>query len=188
MRSDPYEAIRCYYELMRKRTEKRAAQVSGSDSGQGEIPEKGTRVGTLEAKILSLSVCDEENVPGRAIQSGKDVAFELEYELGRPIPDMALTLGVFSETNVKCFESTIPSVGSALGAPRSRGVFRCQIPQVALQPGMYFVNVGLYPTNWDYVFDYHWQMHTMRVTEPAGNPPGLSGVLMVHPEWSAPER
>ena len=39
----------------------------------------------------------------------------LEYTLSEYVTDMAISLGIFTEGNVKCFEGTIPSANSIFG-------------------------------------------------------------------------
>jgi lipopolysaccharide transport system ATP-binding protein len=95
-----------------------------------------------------------------------------------------LTVGIFSENHVKCFEATIPSVRTLLGDLPMEGTIQCQLPSVPLQPGNYFINAGLYSPSWDFVYDYHWQMHRMLISGASTGPGVHSGVVAIHPIWS----
>ena len=64
------------------------------------------------------------------------------------------------------------------------GVLCCRFPRLPLIPGCYYINVGLYPTNWDYAYDYHWQMHPLLVLNGAGVQSQVSGVVALEPELS----
>jgi lipopolysaccharide transport system ATP-binding protein len=97
---------------------------------------------------------------------------------------MALILGIFSETNVKCFETVIPSVRSTLHLGSDNGKLDCYLPKIPLLAGRYYIDVGLYPIDWSYVYDYHWHMHVLHVESSNGIPAGVSGVISVNPVWS----
>jgi lipopolysaccharide transport system ATP-binding protein len=181
---DPKNAIRCYHDLMRQRTEKRAAQIWNGEAQPSPTVERGKRLGTHEATIDAVHLCDGYSRITDTIQSGGALTIVLEYRLVRPIPDMALTLGIYTETNVKCFETAILSTKATFGSLEKQGTLNCHLPKLPLLAGRYYINAGFYPTYWSYVYDYHWQMHVLHVLNEDGIPPGLSGVVSVQPMWS----
>jgi lipopolysaccharide transport system ATP-binding protein len=182
---DPKSAIECYDDLMRQRSERRAAQLSG-----GSIPnlavERGTRLGSQEATISAVQTLDEQERPTDTLQTGGNLTIVLEYSLAKPLSDMAIILTISNETNVKCFETVVASIRATLTQPNEKGSIRCYLPKVPLLAGLYYIDVGLYPIDWNYVYDYHWHMHVLHVESPSGQPPGVSGVISVRPVWSIP--
>ena len=58
MQGDPESAIQCYDDLMRQRTEKRAAQLAGGVTQSNLVVEHGSRMGTQEASILNVHLYD----------------------------------------------------------------------------------------------------------------------------------
>jgi lipopolysaccharide transport system ATP-binding protein len=108
---------------------------------------------------------------------------DLEIENNDEKSEMAISVGLFAEKDLKCFETFIPTVRNFTGSKTNTMKISCMIPSVQLLPGIYYVNVGLYPVNWDFIYDYHWQMHPLQVI---GDPGSLSGVVFVAPQWSAP--
>lgn len=182
----PEQAIARYHELMRERSERRAREVFG-DKAAAPRPGlgKGRRHGSHEATIEGVAILDAAGAPAASVPIGAPLSIEVAYQLQRPIDDMILVLGVFTPENTKCFEAQVLSMAERFGAPQPAGVVRCDLAGLPLQPGAYFVNVGLYPTDWSFTYDYHWQMHPLLV-EAAGERPGaLSGVVEVRPAWSA---
>ena len=97
--------------------------------------------------------------------------------------DLILSLGICTEAT-QCFEVVMPSATLALGALGEQGSICCMLPAVRLLPGRYFVNVGLYPTDWAFVFDYHWQMHVLEVTGAVHASHAVSGVVAMDSVWS----
>jgi len=67
------------------------------------------------------------------------LTIELDYRLVRPMPELALSLGTYSETHVKCFEALIHSVSGVLGALALAGTTRCHLPALPLLPERYYV-------------------------------------------------
>jgi lipopolysaccharide transport system ATP-binding protein len=181
---DSDAAILCYNDLMRQRSEKRAAQISAKGLPNLTV-ERGTRLGTQEAAITSVRVLDSQDRMTETIQSGDELKIVLEYRLARSLPDFVLLLGIYSETDVKCFETVIQSTSALFGTLGEKGSFSCHIPALPLQAGRYYIVAGLYPTDWSYIYDYHWQMHVLHVMSEKGiNPGGVSGVVSVDPVWS----
>jgi lipopolysaccharide transport system ATP-binding protein len=183
VQEEPKSAVACYNDVMRQRSERRAAQLSG-----GHLPdlavERGSRLGTQEATIRSVKILDGQGRRTDTVLSGDDVTVVLEYSLTKPLSDMAVIVGIYSQTNVKCFEAVISSL-SATALLGDDGTLRCYLPKVPLLAGRYYINVGLYPIDWKFCYDYHWNMHVLRVESLNGLPPGVSGVISVSPVWSA---
>jgi lipopolysaccharide transport system ATP-binding protein len=170
---------------MRQRTERRAAQLAGEGIQVNHLVERGNQLGTQEGTIDAVHLLDAHSRITDTIQSGGALTILLKYRLAKPIPDMALTLGIYTETNVKCFETAIPSTKGAFGSLEKQGTLNCYLPKLPLLAGRYYIAVGLYPIDWSYVYDYHWQMHVLHVSSEDGVPTGVSGVLSVRPVWSA---
>lgn len=184
MAGDPKSAIQCYDDLMRQRTEKRAAQLSGGTIQPSPVVDHGSRKGTLEAEICAVNLYDTHGRTINTLDSGDGLTIELEYNLTKPLSDFALALGIFTETNIKCFESCIPSVITVFGSLSKQGRLSCRLSALPLLPGRYYINAGLYPTDWSYFYDHHWQMHTLHVMDKNGVHSGVSGIVSLHPVWS----
>ena len=41
---------------------------------------------------------------------------------------------------------------------------RLSFEELGLLPGEYWVDVGVYPADWEYAYDYHWRAYSFRVT------------------------
>jgi lipopolysaccharide transport system ATP-binding protein len=182
---DPKNAIECFNDLMRQRSERRAAQLSG-ESPPNLAVERGSRLGTQEATIRAVQMLNGKGRATETLQTGDSLTIILEYSLAKPISDMAAILGIYNETNVKCFETVIPSIRATLTSPKEKGCLCCYLPKLPLLAGRYYIDVGLYPIDWNYVYDYHWHMHVLHVGSPTGTPPGVSGVISMSPVWSTP--
>jgi lipopolysaccharide transport system ATP-binding protein len=168
---------------MRQRTERRGAEL-GAAIRPNLQTEQGSRLGTQEATICAVHLLDGQNRTIDRLVSGSSLAIEIEYLVQKPLSDMALTLGIFSENNIKCFETYIASIRTTFGQLAEKGTFRCHLPELPLLRGRYYINIGFHPTDWSYVYDYHWQMHPVHVMNEKAMPADVSGVVLVRPDWS----
>lgn len=184
---EPKRAVECYNDLMRQRSERRAAQLSG-----GSLPDlfvgTGRRFGTQEATIRSVQIFDEQGRSTDKVLTGDSLTVALEYSFTKPLSGMTVILGIYDETNVKCFETVVPSIRAISTSRTSTGTLHCHLPKLPLLAGRYYMDIGIYPIDWNYIYDYHWHMHLLRVESPNGVPPGVSGVISVNPVWSVHTR
>jgi lipopolysaccharide transport system ATP-binding protein len=183
MQGEPKAALSCYHDLMRQRTERRAAGLTGTVTQPLQV-QLGNRQGTQEASISALRIYDKAGCITTSVRSGDPIAIELDYCLQEPIKDLALTLGIFSDIHVKCFEANIPSVNNVLGKLATHGRIRCELKALPLLAGSYFINIGFYPTDWSFVFDYHWGMHPLRIIQDKAPEVQASGIMSVNMNWS----
>lgn len=184
MQGEPENAVRCYHEHMRQRTEKRAAQLSDIPRPRTPAHGQGDRMGTLEAAISAVRLSDAKGKAASMTYCGDSITIELEYSHAASVSDMAVSLGIYTKTNVKCFETTIKSVKESFGPLSGHGYLRCHLSELHLLPGLYFVNLGLYPTHWDYIYDYHWQVHALHIKGRNPVNADISGVVSICPAWS----
>jgi lipopolysaccharide transport system ATP-binding protein len=181
--SGPESAIQCYHDLMRQRTEKRAEQIL-----QGpHINKKSDRLGTQEVSIEAVSLCDAKGKVVESIVSGGSLTVFLEYKATASINDMAISLGIYSESDMKYFETLIPSAKELFGPLNDKGTLSCFLPELPLLPARYFIQIGLYPNNCSYVYDYHRQMHVLHIEKKMGIPEYVTGVVSLNPQWSVLE-
>lgn len=182
----PEPALRCYADLMRRRTERRTAAL-GASRGVSCVPPlpRGSRQGTGEVVVEALRVLDRQGRPVDGVASGDGLVVELEYRSARPLDDLAISLGVYTAGHVKCWETAFASAAVTFGPLGSGGTLRCCIERLPLLPGEYVVNVGLYPPDFTFVYDYHWDMHPLWV-HGAPSTPGteITGVTALTAWWS----
>jgi lipopolysaccharide transport system ATP-binding protein len=183
MQSDPKSALSCYHDLMRLRTDKRIAQLSGGAGPTPLVPTQGSRQGTQEATISAVHIYDSDGRLTDSVRTGESLVIEIEIRITPPLRDVACTLGIFSDSQVKCFEAGLPSIQTILGASSSHQIIRCEIIALPLLAGSYFINLGLYPTDWTYMYDFHWQMYPLRIE--ANNTSGIytTGVVSLDTRW-----
>jgi lipopolysaccharide transport system ATP-binding protein len=178
---DPKTALSCYYDLMRQRTEKRARQIPTLDARSSLLMKQGNREGTQECSICAVRLYDERGQLTESVRTGAAVTIELDVEQQGYIKDAACTIGIFSVSHVKCWEAAIPSLQAVVGSFQKSHTIRFEIPNLPLVPGRYSINVGLYPPDWGYLYDRHWDMYHLDITGPMTFAPGVyaQGILLL---------
>jgi lipopolysaccharide transport system ATP-binding protein len=183
--AEPQSAIQRYKELLRLRSEKRAHLLGDQPATILEPEnESGKRMGTQEVRISEFHIYGKNRNMIQTLTSDSPITIEFAIDRHQPVPDVAITLGVFTEKDTKCFETVLRSVKASIGNFGSRLRVTCQVPELNLQPGQYFINVGLFPTDFSFSYDFHYQIHSLRVT---GRNPDLSGIVLAHPIWKISE-
>ena len=182
MRGSPVDALRCYDDLMLRRTEQRARWLRGQPADGPSPHGAGVRHGTQEGCIEAVRLYDLTGRAVATITSGDGLEVELDLRLPGAGTDFAISLGVYSEAHEKCFEILVESGAAQFGPLADRATLRCVLPALPLLPARYAITVGLYPPDCDHIWDYHWQMHKVLVVgeHPSGQ---VSGVLDLHPRW-----
>jgi len=183
LQDEPQSAVKCYHDLLRRRSEKRAERLSTQGIKLALEVGRGNRLGTQEATIDVVNLMDERGMIVDTVFSGDSVSISLKYSVTSSVNDMALILGIYNDVNVKCFESIIPSLFEKFGYCGPSGALRCDLPKLPLSDGRYYVDVGLYPTDCNYIFDYHWRKYVLHVQSRGGVIPGVSGIVAARPEW-----
>jgi lipopolysaccharide transport system ATP-binding protein len=183
VQGDPKSALTCYHDLMRERTNRRASLVASNSVLPHLLNAQGSRQGTQEATISSVRLLSQGREVKETLTMGQDFTIELIIELRIPFTDLACTVGIFSETHVKCFEAIIASMKSSFGMVHSPSLLQCKITSLPLLSGTYFVNVGLFPTDWSFVYDFQWQMHPFRIVSKSASLLNTAGVVALETKW-----
>ena len=161
IQADPTTAISCYHDLMRHRTEKRKKMLEGEFITP--LVDSHKRFGTFEATIEAVNIYTPDGNHLDILKSNDEFIIEIAYRTHSALSDIAVNLGIYTYNNLKCFEVSIPSLLSRFGSIGKQGYLRWHIKGLPLLVDQYYINLGLYPPNWDYIYDYHWQMHPLEV-------------------------
>lgn len=173
IQSDPHSALATYHDLMRQRTDRRAGQVSVASSSSLLRVTQGSREGTQECSISAVRVYDEKGQLTESVETGSPLAVEVDLQRGDHILDLACTVGIFNESHAKCWEVAIPSLMTVDGALQDKHTLRLDLTSLPLVPGRYFLNLGIYPLDWSYLYDRHWQMYPLHITGARTSGPGV---------------
>jgi lipopolysaccharide transport system ATP-binding protein len=127
LRDAPENALQRYDEIMSERTARRARALGRPAESDGAAG-GGERQGTHEATIDAVRIAGPDGRDSAQLDEGAPVTIELDYRLHAPLPDVALSLGIYSAARVKCWEALLPSAAAVFGPLAARGTVRCELP------------------------------------------------------------
>jgi lipopolysaccharide transport system ATP-binding protein len=136
-----------------QRTPNRPPQLSSSGM---ELRVNENRFGSLEAEILAVRLLPS------TIESGEALGVEIVYQLPESIETPVFSVSISHEDGRVCFDSNTANSELILNR-EGRGTLTLQIDRLDLSGGQYFVDVGLYPQDWAYAYDYHWHVYPLEV-------------------------
>lgn len=185
MQGDPTSAIKFYEDFVLQLGEKQVVEPQEEEVQQDPKTERGSRYGTQEAVINSIRLYNAQGEATNKFESSDSVTIELNYKLSKNINDMALLVGIYNDVDIKCFETYLPSVAETFGPLDENCNILCHLPNIPLVDGCYYISFGLYHTNWDHVYDYHWQTYPLYLSSSNGvDTSRLKGIVSIRPEWS----
>lgn len=161
-----------YVSEMRSETQKRTpSRPPQMTKGGIELRLNENRFGSLEVEIVDVQL-----LPKSHINSGDGLIVEIEYSLRQPIDAPIFNVSITQEDGQVCLNTNTQNQGISPLFIQGSGKIRLSFERLDLSGGKYYVNVGVYESNWDYAYDFHWHVYPLFVqskTEQSGilNPP-----------------
>ncbi|MEY2515420.1 MAG: lipopolysaccharide transport system ATP-binding protein [bacterium] len=163
---DAAEIVSLYRSAMHDETRARTPQASPSDSAAAGLQLGASRLGSQEAIIRDVALLDAAHEPAREIPHGSGLTVSLTIDplggvLDRPIVSVTITRATDELT---CYDTATDADGVALGRVAEPLRIEVAFEGLALLPGDYWVDVGVYPAGWEYAYDHHEGAYRFRVT------------------------
>jgi lipopolysaccharide transport system ATP-binding protein len=176
---------------------KYAAAVSAfSASGSAEILSMTTqgvvlhpgknRFGGLDVEITDVRICTTSDTSGLKLAPGDSLSVDLDYVFNRNIRAALFSVTVIHDDGRVCFATKTQQPASELPQDANSGSIAVRWQNIHLQPGIYFVEVGVYDENWTYAYDYHARTYPLvvRASSLSGlNAAVAAGEFSPRPEW-----
>jgi lipopolysaccharide transport system ATP-binding protein len=171
----PAEVAGMYEAEMNLETLRRTPDAPASLTATGvTLVSKKNRLGSLEVEISNVKLR-----PSGILRSGEPL--EIEFDLGAradvrsPILVVSITDKdgrLCLDTNTRAARIEVPDLDRAARV-------RLSIDRLDLGTGRYFVNVGVYETEWNYAYDSHVTAYLLEVQ----GPPAHQGLLAPPVRW-----
>jgi lipopolysaccharide transport system ATP-binding protein len=161
------EVVAQYREAMHSATRDITPAPAGST---GDLELRRNRFGSQEATIEDVALCDGMGRPVAELSSGAplEVSFVVRTSPGHPVsaPIVGMTISRASDGTI-CYDTDTASeavlVHEIDGACRFSLIFE----RLDLIPDDYFVDLGVYESDWRHAYDYHWHVYGLRVIGPS---------------------
>jgi lipopolysaccharide transport system ATP-binding protein len=114
----------------------------------------GNRFGSLEIAITDVRLTTGQ---GSASEMAEDdvLSVELDYEVTSPVDAPIFCITVVHDDGRVCLTTSSDQSQIALPAAPSTGHVTTRLQLSRLDPGTYFIDVGVYEKHWAFAYDYH---------------------------------
>jgi lipopolysaccharide transport system ATP-binding protein len=169
-----------YREAMHSETRDRtpAAQSSG-----GPLELRRNRFGSQEATIDQVELRDGLGRPVAELTSGRplEVSLLVRTPPDRPVrsPIVGLTISRAADGTV-CYDTNTANAGVLIHELAGERRLSLVFERLDLIPGEYFVDVGVYESDWRHAYDYHWHVYSLTVLGPTTD----GGVFVPPHRWT----
>jgi lipopolysaccharide transport system ATP-binding protein len=154
------EVVTGQYEVeMRSETRRRTPHRPTTLAASGlELEVNRNRFGSLEVEILDVRLS-----PADQVRQGEAVAVAIEFRASKPVRAPRFNVGISrAEDGFSCLDLN-SDVTADRAAVSGTGRATLSIKRLDLVAGHYYVNVGVFQSDWEYAYDYHWEVYPLRV-------------------------
>jgi lipopolysaccharide transport system ATP-binding protein len=140
------------------------------------------RFGSQALTLHQVSIHGPAGSPEGTVPAGGSLTITCSLHPHDPrIADPVLLASIVRlADDVVCAECSSAG-GLRLGPVRAPMNVALEIDRLDLAPGEYAVDLGVYPADWAYAYDYHWRAHRLRVSGEGG----AAGVMRPPYRWTA---
>jgi homopolymeric O-antigen transport system ATP-binding protein len=165
-------------ETLRRTPEDAPASVTGG--GITLVP-KQNRLGSLEVEISNVKLR-----PSGTLRCGDPLEVEFDLDARAGVRSPILVVSIVNEDGTMCVDTNTRSAGIEVPDLAGAARVRLAIDRLELGTGRYFVNVGVYETEWSYAYDSHVHAYPLQVEGPSAH----RGLLAPPVRWrlEAPSR
>lgn len=174
---DNAKAVAGYYEQeMREGSMRRTPKISSRITANGtELLPKENRFGSMEMEIADVILH-----PGPILSSGGPLEIEIHHECQATILSPIFSVSITRPDGTVCFDTNTQAARIPITQTNGSGSIRLNIDRLDLAPGAYFVNVGVFETNWSHAYDFHWHVYQLMVEGGSAH----KGILAPPCRWS----
>jgi homopolymeric O-antigen transport system ATP-binding protein len=157
------EVVAEYREAMHSRTRDRTPAPGGPT---GDLELRRNRFGSQEATIENVGLRDGlgHSIAELSTGAALDVSFIVRTPPGRPVraPIVVVTISRATDGTI-CYDTNTANEGVLVHEIDGECHVSLLFERLDLIPGEYLVDVGVYEKEWEYAYDHHWHVYSLRV-------------------------
>jgi lipopolysaccharide transport system ATP-binding protein len=160
------EIVALYRTAMHDETRARTPPPEDDEAPLEGLELGRNRFGSQEAVLRDVLVRGADGLPVEQIAVGEGLSLTVTIDpvagaLERPIVGATITRVADELT---CYDTSTDGAGLSLGRVGDGCQVRLSFQELALLPGEYWIDVGVFAADWAYAYDYHWRAYRLRVT------------------------
>jgi lipopolysaccharide transport system ATP-binding protein len=153
---DTAKAVATYYEQeMREESLRRTPQTLPLSTASGTPAlRKENRFGSMEMEISGVTLR-----PGPQLTCGAPLAVEIQFQCPATLDSPIFALSITRPDGMICLDTNTRSARIPIPPLHGDGFIQLTIERLDLAAGAYFINVGVFDSNWSHAYDFHWHMY-----------------------------
>lgn len=141
-------------ETLRRTPEGPARQIGGDVA----LVPRENRFGTFEMEIDSVQL-----QPGKIVRSGGPMAVSIGYHARSRVAAPVFVVSITREDGTVCLDTNTHLARVEVPDCVGSGSLLFTLDRLDLGAGGYFLDVGVFESNWKHAYDYHWHAHPFTV-------------------------
>lgn len=155
-------------EQMRRRTPK-IDRVVRTPMGT-ELRLHVNRLGSLELEVTAVRLLDSRGELAHEIARGDDLKVEIDFTARESVPSPIFQVWIHRDgANVRSEDTSLSGLIPRTVQGSGRAVLH--LGRLDIAEDEYSIEVGAYPPDWSYAYDYHWKAYSLRVLPSDGPTP-----------------
>lgn len=168
---EPDIVVKRYITAMQQASQHRSETMSGDR----ELQMDENRFGSLEVEITQVRL-----QPEATLISGSSLTVEIGFVAHQAFKALSCGVNLTTEDGKTFLTTSTLERGLTIPVSQRTGSVKLQIDRLDLGAGQYFVDVGIFDSTWDYIYDFHWHVYPIQVETQAPEASLLSPPL----EWT----
>jgi len=116
------------------------------------------RFGTFGMEIRSV-----EFRPGKSLRPGEPLSVVIGYVARSKIPAPVFVVSIMRDDGTLCLDTSTQLAREEVPDLHGEGAIRFTMDRLDLGPGNYFLDVGVFESEWEHAYDYHWHAYPFTV-------------------------
>jgi lipopolysaccharide transport system ATP-binding protein len=138
------------------------------------LPDGAVRHGTKRIEITDVRVVDHAGRRLEEVEAGRPLIVEIDFRSNERAEDAIFVVSAHAEgAGTPSLDLNTIDSGSYLGPLAESGTVALSLDRVDLVGGRYFIDVGVYRSDWSEPYDYIWKARRLEVS---GDGPHASSI------------
>ena len=157
------EVVRAYSDETFQETVRRTRFYAGEECAEAK------RFGSREMELSSIDVMSGDREARAEFQCGEPVHMEIAYFAPEAVRDPVFFVSITGEQGSVGFQAATDGAINSIPVVEGHGRLSLTVTDLQLNPGKYYVDVGVYEKDWKYAYDYHSRVHAINFRDGAAD-------------------
>lgn len=150
---------------------------------EGEDSLRPRRCGSREVELSSVEIISARQSLVDEMECANPLELQISYFAPAPVRDPVFFMCISRDEGRVHFKASTDNAYHNVPLVEGHGRLHLKVRNLQLEPGKYYVDVGVYEKDWRYAYDYQSRVHSIHVRS---GPAAISedGATTAHAEWA----